>query len=114
LLRGQGDAWDAAELEAKATALSQASALAQRAVAESGAFSPDDLRRRWEPVLSSGVRLEVILGEPQHGGMVPADARAYLVDVLGEDRVHVIRGAGHSPQRSHRGEFLDVLDRILA
>jgi pimeloyl-ACP methyl ester carboxylesterase len=112
-LRSNGEPWDPDELEAKAEALSRASPLAQRAVAASGAFAPEELARRWAEVNATGVPVHVVVGEPERGSMVPHAARTFLSSGRGAT-VHVIDGAGHTPQRTHSERFLEVLDDLLS
>jgi pimeloyl-ACP methyl ester carboxylesterase len=104
---------DPLEIPAEAEALTQASAQAVLAAFRSpGAWRPIVDVRRWL-ALPRRAWLEIIAGEPAVGGLLPDVVVAQLGRLLGADRVHVMRGAGHSPQRTDFERFWPLLRAIL-
>ncbi len=105
--------WHPMDLAAKAEALTSVSTRAMVAVVAGNVpFDPlpavSRLRRR-----RPEVPVFVIMGEPGQGSFVSVSGRERLRALLGEDHVLVMRGAGHSPHRSHHEEFMTLLDRAL-
>jgi pimeloyl-ACP methyl ester carboxylesterase len=104
---------DPIALAARAEALTQASQLAIIAAASETGYGPFEFLARWRAARPK-VRVDAIVGDPKHGGLVPTRARLALRLVLGRGRVHYLREAGHSPQESHFPEFMALLQGLLA
>ena len=101
------------DLAAKAEALTQASARAVLVAFRSpGAWRPIVDARRWL-ALPDRPPLDVIAGVPALGGLLSEAAVADLRALLGANRVHVMRDAGHSPQRTDFDGFWPLLRAIL-
>ena len=99
--------------EAKAEALAQASAIAVDAVLRAdGAWRPVESARRWS-ALERRSPVDIIAGEPAAGGLLADDDIAELRALLGSERVHVLAGAGHSPQRTDFERFWPLLREVL-
>jgi pimeloyl-ACP methyl ester carboxylesterase len=113
LIEAAGVISDPIDIAAKAEALAQASALAILAALRSpGAWQPlVDVRRHL--ALPGRTPLDVILGDPSVGGLMPWPVIGELRGLLGPERVHVLSGAGHSPQRTDFERFWTLLRRIL-
>jgi pimeloyl-ACP methyl ester carboxylesterase len=104
---------DPIALAARAEALTQASELAIIAAASETGYGPFEFLARWRAA-RPGVRVDAIVGDPKHGGLVPTRARLALRLVLGRGRVHYLRDAGHSPQESDFPRFMALLEGLLA
>jgi len=113
LIEAAGIISDPVDIAAKAEALTQASALAILAALRSpGAWQPlVDARRH--PALPGRTPLDVILGDPAVGGLMPWPVIGDLRTILGVGHVHVLAGAGHSPQRTDFERFWPLLRGIL-
>lgn len=111
-LRSEPDAHDGLELRTRAEALAEASPHAVDSVVTGGGWTPGEILARYLTT-GAGVPVHVVAGEAAFGGLVPTEALAQLRAVLGDGRVQLIRGAGHSPQGSHFPELLALLLRIL-
>lgn len=105
--------WHPMDLAAKAEALTRVSTAAMvGVVAANVPFDP-------LPALTRLVRRHpevpvfVIIGEPGRGSFVSPAGVDRLERLLGEDRVLVMSGAGHSPHRTHYAEFMALLWRAL-
>jgi pimeloyl-ACP methyl ester carboxylesterase len=104
---------DPLDIAAKAEALTQASARAILAAFRSpGAWQPGVDVRRWL-ALARRAPIDIIAGEPAAGGLLPDVVVTQLRGLLGADRVHVMRDAGHSPQRTDFDRFWPLLRAIL-
>lgn len=113
LIEAAGVISDPLDIAAKAEALTQASARAILAALRSpGAWQPlVDVRRHL--ALPERTPLDVILGDPAVGGLMPWPIIGELRATLGAGRVHVLSGAGHSPQRTDFERFWTLLRGIL-
>jgi pimeloyl-ACP methyl ester carboxylesterase len=113
LVEAAGLIRDPLDIAAKAEALTQASALAINAVLRSpGICRPSVDARRWR-TLPDRAPIDLIAGESDAGGLLPDAAVAELRELLGAEHVHVMRGAGHSPQRTDFARFWPLLRTIL-
>jgi pimeloyl-ACP methyl ester carboxylesterase len=102
------------DVAAKAEALTQASTRAiLAAYRAAGAWQPEVDARRWL-ALPRRVPIDLIAGQPADGGLLPDIAVARLRLLLGTDRVHIMKGSGHSPQRTDFARFWLLLRTILA
>lgn len=113
LIEAAGLISDPVDIAAKAEALTQASALAILAAIRSpDAWQPlVDVRRHL--ALPGRTPLDVILGDPAVGGLMPWPVIGELRAILGAEWVHVLAGAGHSPQRADFERFWPLLRRLL-
>ena len=113
LIEAAGVISDPLDVEAKAEALTQASARATLAALRSpGAWQPLVDVRRWL-AFPEQTPLDVILGDPAVGGLMPWPIIGELRATLGAGRVHVLSGAGHSPQRTDFERSWTLLRGIL-
>jgi pimeloyl-ACP methyl ester carboxylesterase len=104
---------DPLDIAAKAEALTQASARAiLGACGSPGAWRPSVDARRWRD-LPGRPPLDLIAGQPALGGLIPDDALEGLRGILGAEHVHLMSGAGHSPQRTDFERFWTLLRAIL-
>ena len=91
---------DALDAEAKAQALTTIAPSSIEAVyLSAGAWQPQVDARRWR-VMPDAPPLDLIAADPDTGGLIPSAALDELRSILGEDRVHFLKGASHSPQRT--------------
>ena len=113
LIVAAGGFSDPLDIAAKAEALTQASAQGiLAAVRAPGAWQPlVDVRRHL--ALPGRTPLDVILGDAAVGGLMPWPVIGELRATLGAGQVHVLSGAGHSPQRTDFGRFWTLLRGIL-
>jgi pimeloyl-ACP methyl ester carboxylesterase len=111
-LVAQGMSPDDPQLAYAAEALTLASPLAIRSAATENSYGPERFLEWWRRS-KPRARVDVIAGDPVAGGLVPAIARPALTMLLGRGRVHFMPGAGHSPQLSHFGQYMELLSRIL-
>ena len=104
---------DALDAEAKAQALTTIAPSSIEAVyfAE-GAWQPHVDARRWRE-LTDAPALDLIAADPDAGGLIPWPAIDELRSILGADRVHVLVGASHSPQRTDFDRLSALSRRIL-
>ena len=100
------------EVTIAAEALTQASPLAIMSAATENTSGPYRFIDRWREVKPKG-RVDLIVGDPAYGGMLPAHARMIVGLLLGRGHVHYMPRAGHSPQHTHFPEFMALLSRIL-
>ncbi len=113
LIEAAGVIRDALDIAAKAEALTRASPRAILAAFRSpGAWQPLGDLRRWLALLER-TPLDVIAGDPAVGGLMPWPVIGELRAILGDSHVHVLPGAGHSPQRTDFGRFWTFLRGIL-
>ena len=113
LIEAAGVIRDPLDIAAKAEALTQASARAILAAFRSpGAWQPLAGVRR-HVALPERTPLDVILGDPAVGGLMPWPVIGELRTTLDVGRVHVLSGAGHSPQRTDFERFWPLLRGIL-
>ncbi|MGH2407850.1 MAG: alpha/beta fold hydrolase [Candidatus Limnocylindrales bacterium] len=104
---------DPLDREAKAEALTLASGVAIGAVFRAeGSWRPIDDVRRWS-ALERRAPVDIIAGEPEAGGLLPDSVIADLRALMGGDRVQVLTGAGHSPQRTDFERFWPLLRAVL-
>jgi pimeloyl-ACP methyl ester carboxylesterase len=113
VIEAAGAIRDPLDIAAKAEALTHASALAITAALRDPGFGrPSVDARRWR-ALPGRPRLDLIAGEPAFGGLIPELALAELRGILGAEHVHLMSGAGHSPQRTDFERFWPLLRAIL-
>lgn len=112
-VRTRPDFGDDRDIQAKAIALTQASAHAIRSICQSvRSWSVLDEDETWRQAREQSP-LEVIVGEPVAGSLVgPADVER-MRRVLGPEHVTVLAGASHSPQRTDLAALLDALRRTF-
>jgi pimeloyl-ACP methyl ester carboxylesterase len=104
---------DPLDAEAKAQALTTISPLAIEAVyLDDAAWRPQADARRW-CALAAPPPLDVIAADPDTGGFIPWPALDELRSILGPERVHLLEGAGHSPQRTDFDRLWALLRSIL-
>jgi pimeloyl-ACP methyl ester carboxylesterase len=105
---------DSLDAEAKAQALTTIApeSIAAAYLAE-GAWQPQVDARRWA-ALSDAPALDLIAADPDAGGLIPWPAIGELSAILGGERVHVLDGASHSPQRTDFDRLWELVQRILA
>jgi pimeloyl-ACP methyl ester carboxylesterase len=104
---------DPLDAEAKAQALTTVSALALEAVyLAEGRWHPQTDARRWRD-LPDAPPLDLIAADPDAGGFIPWPAVDELRAILGRDRVHILEGASHSPQRTDFDRMWELLRSIL-
>lgn len=109
----RADGRDSASVEAEAHAMVETSPRAAAAIARSGPANPLGFMAAWRAA-HPALPVEVIAGETDAGGLVPAFAVRMFALALGRDHVHVLPGLGHSPNREDRGRFLELLRALLA
>jgi pimeloyl-ACP methyl ester carboxylesterase len=104
---------DPTDAEAKAQALTTIAPGSIEAVyLAAGAWQPQVDARRWTG-LADGPPLDLIAADPDAGGLMPWPAIDDLRSVLGNERVHVLEGASHSPQRTDFDRLWSLLRSIL-
>jgi len=104
---------DPIDAEAKAQALTAITPMAIEAVyLGEGYWRPSVDARRWAAT-SGGPPLHLIAADPDAGGLIPADARGELRAILGDERVYLLEGASHSPQRTDFDRLWMLLRTIL-
>jgi pimeloyl-ACP methyl ester carboxylesterase len=111
-LIAQGMSPDDPQLPLAAEALTLASPLAILAAASQNAYGPEHFLEWWRRSRPRA-RVDVIAGDPNAGGLVPAIARPALTMLLGRGHVHYMPGAGHVPQLTHFNQYMELLARIL-
>jgi pimeloyl-ACP methyl ester carboxylesterase len=111
-LVAQGMSPDDPQLPFAAEALTLASPLAILSAASENAYGPEHFLEWWRRSRPRA-RVDVVAGDPNAGGLVPAIARPALTMLLGRGRVHYMPGAGHNPQLTHFNEYMELLTRIL-
>lgn len=105
--------WHPMDLAAKAEAVTRVSSRAMVAVvARNAPFDPVPALARHRH-RHPDVPVFAITGEPGQGSFVTPAGLARLRALLGEDRVLVLGGAGHSPHRTHYERFMTLLGRAL-
>jgi pimeloyl-ACP methyl ester carboxylesterase len=103
--------WSAADVLAKAEALTQVDEAAARAILEDNDFD-SGLAALADPA-AAGVPTWLIRGDPTTGGLIPADVLSRFEARLGADHIVTMKGAPHSPQRTHPEAFFEILLGIL-
>jgi pimeloyl-ACP methyl ester carboxylesterase len=104
--------WPHGDVLAKAEALTQLDEAAVRAVLTENGDWDGGLADLAHPAARE-VPVWLIRGDPAFGGLVPDQALPALAARVGADHVATIRGAPHSPQRTHPVETLRALLRAL-
>jgi pimeloyl-ACP methyl ester carboxylesterase len=105
---------DPLDAEAKAQALTTIEPGSIEAVyLAQGAWQPQVDARRWA-ALSDAPPLDLIAADPDAGGLIPWPAIEELRSILGDERLHVLKGASHSPQRTDFDRLWKLLQRMLA
>lgn len=99
-VRGANPAWSAGDVEAKAQALTEFDADAVLAVLLENGDYDAGLAALGQPA-AEGIPAWLVAGEWATGGFIPDSAIPVIRRQLGADRVIVIGGAPHSPQRTH-------------
>lgn len=104
---------DPLDAEAKAQALTAIDPITIREVfGAEDAWQPAVDARRWHD-RGATPPVDLIAGDPDAGGLIPWSAIDELRDILGSERVHLLEGASHSPQRTDFDRLWAVLRRIL-
>ena len=105
---------DPLDAEAKAQALTTIAPGSIEAVyLADGAWQPRVDARRWR-VLPDAPPLDLIASDPDFGGLIPLPALDELRSILGEEHVHFLEGASHSPQRTDFDRLWPLLARSSA
>ena len=104
--------WTAGDVEAKAIALTEFDADAVLAVLLQNGDMDAGLAALARPE-AAGIPAWLIAGEWASGCFIPDPAIPVIRRQLGADRVTVIRGAPHSPQRTHPNETVAAILRAL-
>jgi pimeloyl-ACP methyl ester carboxylesterase len=102
---------DPLDAEAKAQALTTISPIAVEAVYRRD-WRPQVDARRWRD-LPDPPPLDLIAADPAAGGLIPIDAIDELRSILGDDHVHFMPGASHSPQRTDFDRLWPLLRSLL-
>ena len=105
--------WSNADVLAKADALVRLDADAARAVVLDNGDWDGGLADICDPA-ADGIPIWVIRGDPATGGLTPNAVLAAFASRIGADHVITLRGAPHSPQRTHPDETTAALIRALA
>ncbi len=100
------------EIEARVRELTDTSPGAVDAIARGAPMDPIGMMASWRS-RHPDLPVDVIAGDPEAGGLVPHHVQGLLRMALGDDRVHVLDGLGHSPQHEDVGRLLDVLRAVL-
>jgi pimeloyl-ACP methyl ester carboxylesterase len=104
--------WTDGDVEAKAVALTEFDADAVLAVLLQNGDWDSGLGALARPG-AEGMPAWLIAGEFASGGLIPDPAIPVIRRQLGADRVIVIRGAPHSPQRTHPQETVAAILRAI-
>ena len=111
-VRRANPAWSDADVEAKAQALTEFHADAVLAVlVQNGDWDAGLAALRQSA--AEGVPAWLIAGEWATGALIPDSALPVIRRQLGADRVIVVRGAPHSPQRTHPQETVAAILRAV-
>jgi len=114
VVRASGTILDPLDAIAKAEALATVPPLAVEAVyGAEGAWQPQVDARRWR-ALSDAPPLDLVAADPDAGGLISSSAIDELRSILGDERIHVLSGASHSPQRTDFGRLWPLLRSILS
>lgn len=104
---------DPLDAEAKAQALTTIAPESIEAVyLAEGAWQPQVDARRWR-ALPDAPPLDLIAADPDAGGLIPWPAIDEFRSIVGDDRVHLLVGASHSPQRTDFDRLWPLLRAIL-
>ena len=112
-VRRANPAWSDGDVEAKAQALTEFNADAVLAVLVQNGDWDAGLAALRKPA-AKGLRAWLIAGEWATGGLIPDSALPTIRRQLGAERVIVIRGAPHSPQRTHPQETVAAILRAVS
>ena len=113
VVAASGSTADPLDAEAKAQALTTIASESIEAVyLSAGAWQPQVDARRWR-AMPDAPPLDLIAADPDAGGLIPLPAIDELRSILGADRVHFLKGASHSPQRTDFDRLWVLLREIL-
>jgi pimeloyl-ACP methyl ester carboxylesterase len=111
-VRRANPTWSDGDIAAKAQALTEFNADAVLAVLVQNGDWDAGLAALRQPA-AEGIPAWLIVGEWATGGFNPGSAIPLIRRQLGDDHVIVIRGAPHSPQRTHPHETVAAILRAL-
>jgi pimeloyl-ACP methyl ester carboxylesterase len=111
-VRRANPAWSDGDVEAKAQALTEFNADAVLAVLVQNGDWDSGLAALRQPA-AEGIPVWLIAGEWATGSFIPDAAIPVIRRQLGADQVIVIRGAPHSPQRTHPQETVAAILRAI-
>jgi pimeloyl-ACP methyl ester carboxylesterase len=113
VVAAEGTIPDALDAETKAQALTTVTPLAIEAVfLGGGMWRPQVDARRWRDA-GQPQPLALIAADPDAGGYIPRQSIEELRSIVGDEHVHVLVGASHSPQRTDFDHFWPLLRSIL-
>jgi pimeloyl-ACP methyl ester carboxylesterase len=98
--------------EVEAHAPAETSPLAADAIARGAPWDPIGILAGWR-ARHPDLRVDVIAGDSEAGGLIPAAVLRVLRAALGTERVHELPGLGHSPHREDPARFLEVLRGVI-
>lgn len=102
-VRAANPVWEPGDVAAKAEALTQLDEAAARSVVLDNGDWDGGLADLRDPV-AAGVSVWIVRGDPAAGGYLADEPVAAFEAVIGAGRVVSLRGAPHSPHRSHPRE----------
>jgi len=113
VVQASGSIRNGLDVVVKAEALATISPLTIEAVyGADGAWQPQIDARRWRDA-GGTPPLAIIAADPDAGGLIPWPVIGELRTILGDELVHVLTCASHSPQRTDFGRFWTLLRRLL-
>jgi pimeloyl-ACP methyl ester carboxylesterase len=111
-VRAENPGWSDGDVRAKAEALTQLDDDAARSVLLDNGDWDAGLADLADPA-ARDVPVWLIRADPAAGGYIPEGALPALEARIGADRIHTIRGAPHSPHRTHPVETTAAILRAL-
>jgi N-formylmaleamate deformylase len=113
VVRAANPAWSAADIEAKARALTQVDRTAPRSILLDNGDWDGGLADLQVPA-AAGVAVTIIRGDPDYGGLLPEEWSSKFEAVIGPGRIHTVLGAPHSPHRTHPVEVTAAILEALS
>jgi pimeloyl-ACP methyl ester carboxylesterase len=111
-VRAENPGWSEGDVRAKAEALTQLDEPAARSVFLDNDDWDGGLADLADPA-AAGIPIWLVRGDPATGGYIPDAWLPAFEARIGADHIVTIRGAPHSPQRTHPVETVAVLLRAL-